>query len=128
MLLLLVPFKTALFFALLSAFRLRVRTSLLTSLSLANYSEFGLIVAAIAVSSGWLASEWLIIIAIALSVSFIIAAPLNTAAYALYARFSARLAGFESSQRIAEEAVLDTGDAKVLLHNGPIALGRAAGS
>ncbi|MEA2078384.1 MAG: cation:proton antiporter family protein [Pseudomonadota bacterium] len=115
LLLLLVPLKTVLFFALLSAFRVRVRTALLTSLSLANYSEFGLIVAAIAVSSGWLASEWLIIIAIALSVSFIIAAPLNTAAHSLYARFRAALARFEAPRRIAEEAILDPGDAEVIV-------------
>jgi len=115
LLLLLVPLKTGLFFLLLSAFRLRVRTSLLTSLALANYSEFGLIVAAIAVSSGWLAPEWLIIIAVALSLSFIIAAPLNSAAYGLYARFGSGLAGFESPRRIAEEAVIDPGDADVIV-------------
>ena len=115
LLLVLVPLKTALFFTLLSAFRLRVRTSLLTSLSLANYSEFGLIVASIAVSSGWFASEWLIIIAIAMSLSFIIAAPLNTAAHALYAGFRSALAGFESSRRIPEEEVLDPGDADVIV-------------
>ncbi|MEN8761768.1 MAG: cation:proton antiporter family protein [Thiogranum sp.] len=115
LLLLLVPLKAAMFFALLSAFRLRVRTSLLASLCLANYSEFGLIVAAIAVSSGWLASEWLIIIAIALSISFVIAAPLNTMAYALYTGFRSGLARFESPRRIAEEAVIDPGDAEVIV-------------
>ena len=115
LLLVLVPLKTALFFTLLNAFRLRVRTSLLTSLSLSNYSEFGLIVAAIAVSSGWLASEWLIIIAIALSLSFIIAAPLNTAAHVLYSRFRNGLARFESPRRVPEEEVLDPGEADVIV-------------
>jgi len=50
--LLLVPFifiKTALFYFLMTRFKLRSRTSLLTSLNLTNYSEFGLIVAAIGV-------------------------------------------------------------------------------
>jgi predicted Kef-type K+ transport protein len=115
LLLLLVPFKTALFFVLLSRFRLRVRTSLLSSLNLANYSEFGLIVAAIAVSANWLSGQWLIVIAIALSLSFILAAPLNTASYRLYARFRAKLLAFESGQRIAEEEVIDPGDATVLV-------------
>ena len=115
LLLLLVPLKTILFFVLLNGFHLRARTSLLASLSLANYSEFGLIVAAIAVSSGWLAGEWLIIIAIALSLSFIIAAPVNTAAHVLYARFRDALVGFESPRRIAEEEVLDPGDADVIV-------------
>ena len=115
LLLLLVPFKTALFFVLLSRFRLRVRTSLLSALNLANYSEFGLIVAAIAVSSGWIPGQWLIVIAIALSLSFIVAAPLNTASYRLYARFRSGLAAFESGQRIGEEEVIDPGDATVLV-------------
>ncbi|MBW2475935.1 MAG: cation:proton antiporter, partial [Deltaproteobacteria bacterium] len=38
-----VPFKVALFYLLLTRFKLRARSSLLGSLSLANYSEFGLI-------------------------------------------------------------------------------------
>ena len=115
LLLLLLPFKTALFFVLLSRFRLRVRTSLLSSLNLANYSEFGLIVAATAIAAGWLSSQWLYAIAIALSLSFILAAPLNTASYRLYARFRSRLEAFESGQRIGEEETIDPGDAAVLV-------------
>ncbi len=115
LLLLLVPFKTTLFFLLLSRFRLRARTSLLSSLNLANYSEFGLIVATIAVTSGWIPSQWLIVLAIALSLSFILAAPLNTASDRLYARFRSGLATFESGQRIGEEEAIDPGDATVLV-------------
>jgi predicted Kef-type K+ transport protein len=73
-----IPIKVGLFFFLLTRFKLRARTSLLASLSLANYSEFGLIVGAIGVSNGWIGSQWLIIIAIALSMSFVLAAPLNS--------------------------------------------------
>jgi len=124
LLLLLVPIKTALFFWLMSRFKLRNRTSLLASLSLANYSEFGLIVAAIGVSSGWLGSEWLIIIAIALSVSFIIAAPLNTAAYPLYSRWRKALSGYESSQRIGEEEAIEPGRSSEVMIFG---MGRVGG-
>ena len=53
----LLPLKVSLFFWLLARSRLRARTSLLTSLSLANYSEFGLIVGAIAVGAGWLSGD-----------------------------------------------------------------------
>jgi len=115
LLLLLVPFKTVLFFSLLSKFHLRARTSLLTSLSLANYSEFGLIVTAIGVSNGWIGSEWLIIIAIALSLSFIAAAPLNSASYHLYASMRALLSRFETDRHIAEEEVIDPGDTRVII-------------
>jgi predicted Kef-type K+ transport protein len=124
LLLVLVPVKTALFFWLMSRFKLRNRTSLLASLSLANYSEFGLIVAAIGVSSGWLGSEWLIIIAIALSVSFIIAAPLNTAAYPLYSRWRKALSGFESSQRIDAEEAIEPGRSSEVMIFG---MGRVGG-
>mgnify|MGYP001821690734 FL=1 len=69
MLALVVPLKVGLFFLILSRFRLRVRTSMLTAFSLANYSEFGLIIAAIGVSSGWLDKNWLTVIAISLSIT-----------------------------------------------------------
>ena len=124
LLLLLVPVKTALFFLLMSKFQLRNRTSLLASLSLANYSEFGLIVAAIGVSNGWIGSEWLIIIAIALSVSFIIAAPLNTAAFELYSRWRRRLSRFESSRRIGEEEAIEPGRSAEVMIFG---MGRVGG-
>ncbi|TNF91913.1 MAG: potassium transporter Kef [Gammaproteobacteria bacterium] len=123
-LLILVPFKTALFFALLSVFRLRARTSLLTSLSLANYSEFGLIVAAIAVSNGWIGSEWLLIIAIALSFTFILAAPLNATSYAIYSHLQQRLVRFQSPHRIEEEKPFDlTGAEVVILGMGRVGTG-----
>ncbi|MCK5667715.1 MAG: cation:proton antiporter, partial [Gammaproteobacteria bacterium] len=67
LLVVLVPIKGVFFFWLLTRFNLRARTSLLTSLSLANYSEFGLIVCVVGVANGWVGSEWLIVIAIALS-------------------------------------------------------------
>jgi predicted Kef-type K+ transport protein len=67
------PFKIALFFLLLTRFKLRARTATLTSLSLANYSEFGLIIGAAGVANGWLATEWLVIFALALSITFVLA-------------------------------------------------------
>ena len=75
MLALLMPLKAGLFFILLTRFKLRARTSLLASLSLSNYSEFGLIVCTIGVANDWVSGEWLVIIAIALSITFVMAAP-----------------------------------------------------
>jgi hypothetical protein len=115
LLVLAVPFKAGLFFWLLTRFRLRARSSLLSSLSLANYSEFGLIVGAVGAAKGWIAEEWLGIVAIALSISFIAAAPLNRVAHDLYARFRERLLPFETGARHPEDQPLDTGDAKVLI-------------
>jgi len=84
---LLIVFIGGLFFVLMSKFNFRSRTALFTAVPLANYSEFGLIVAAVGVKSGWLDSSWLVLIAIALSVSFIVGAPLNARVYDIYARF-----------------------------------------
>ncbi len=83
LLVLVTPLKVALFFWLLVRLDLRARTSLLTSFSLANYSEFGLIVAAVGAKSGWIGNEWLVIIAIALSITFVLASPVDAAAHAL---------------------------------------------
>ena len=115
LLVLLVPFKAGLFFWLFTRFRLRARSAFLSSLGLANYSEFGLIVGAVALANGWLESSWLAIIAIALALSFIAAAPLNSASHNLYGRLRERLRRFETGQRIAEEARIDPGPASALV-------------
>jgi hypothetical protein len=115
LLVILVPLKVMFFFWLLARFRLRVRTSLLTSLSLANYSEFGLIVATLAMANGWMRSDWLIVIALALSISFILAAPANTAAHQLYRRFRKPLRRFEHRDLLASERLIEPGDVSALI-------------
>ncbi|PNU19582.1 potassium transporter Kef [Geothermobacter hydrogeniphilus] len=109
----LLPFKTGLYFLLLTRFRLRARSALLASFSLANYSEFGLIVGAIAVSSGWLDSQWLVAVAIALSLSFVLAAPLNSAAATLYARWQDTLKRFETRTRHPSDQPLEPGEVSI---------------
>ena len=109
--LLLVPFvlvKSALFFKLMVSFKLRARTSLLATLNLTHYSEFGLIVAAIGVTNGWLEGEWLVVIAIALSLSFIVAAPLNTFNDRIYSQFRIFWMGFQRKERLPDDDLLDT--------------------
>jgi predicted Kef-type K+ transport protein len=91
----LLPLKSIAFFLLLTRFHLRARTAWMASLSLSTYSEFGLIVAALGYANGWLESEWLVAIALALSLSFLIASPLNRRARKLYDRHSDWLKKFE---------------------------------
>ncbi len=110
---LVMPLKVALFFGLSTRFNMRARTSLFTSLSLANYSEFGLIVGAVGAANGWLTGDWLVIIAIALSLTFVLASPLNTGALKLYQRMQDLLDRFETSRRLEEELPVDPGDARV---------------
>ncbi|NOR51412.1 MAG: potassium transporter Kef [Gammaproteobacteria bacterium] len=106
-----VPFifaKSALFFVLMTRFRLRARTSLLATINLTNYSEFGLIVAALGVQNGWLDGEWLVVIAIALSLSFVVAAPLNNFDDKIYSRFRGFWMCFQRKKRLPDDTLLDT--------------------
>jgi len=101
--------KGMLFFALMVAFKLRARSALLTALSLTAYSEFGLIVAA------GVLPEYLVPLAIAVSVSFVISAPLNRFAHPLYERFEDRLRAYERDTIHPDEQPKEMGDADVLI-------------
>ncbi len=110
-----VSIKVVLFFLLLTHFQLRARTSLLTSLSLANYSEFGLIVGAIGLDNGWVSPEWLVAIALSLSITFVIASPLNSAAHSIYARLDNRLKRYETGIRLPDDRPIDPGNAEIVI-------------
>lgn len=97
------PVKIALFYLLLSRFRVGVRTATVTSLTLANYSEFGLIVGAVGVSEGWISADWLVILAVALSASFVLASPLNLRAQDLYERLRTQLTRFGTARRLSDD-------------------------
>jgi glutathione-regulated potassium-efflux system ancillary protein KefC len=112
---LIMPLKIILFLLLLTRFKLRARTSTLASLNLANYSEFGLIVGAAGIANGWIDPEWMVIFAISLSITFIIASPLNMKAESLFARWQTRLARLETNKRLQEDEPIETGDAEIIV-------------
>lgn len=105
----LLPLKGILFFFLLLLFKLRARSAFLAGLSLTNYSEFGLIVASIVLP------QWLIPLAIAVSVSFLVSAPLYRLAHPLYDRLEGVLSRLERKGFHPDEQPLSLGDAKVLV-------------
>ncbi len=107
--------KSALFLSLLLGFKLRARTSLLATINLTNYSEFGLIVAAISVSNGWINSDWLIIIAIAMSFSFVIAAIMNAKANTVFSRNKVYLRKLQSNKRLKADKAIDVGGAEIMI-------------
>lgn len=111
----LLPLKTLLFFFLLTRSRLRVRTAYLTTLGLANYSEFGLIVAAVGASTGWISNQWLLIIALSLTFSFVIGSIINSRAHGLYNVVEVFLHRFEIKQRLPVDISPDLGDAEILI-------------
>jgi hypothetical protein len=111
LLLLALPLKSMLFFALLLAFRLRARNAFLAALSLSAYSEFGLIVAAgVAGLDGWLTP-----LALAVALSFAIAAPLNRHAQRLYERLEPWLVRFQRHVRHPDEIAPGLGHAHALV-------------
>ena len=107
--------KVALYFLVLVRFRLRARTAVFASFNLANYSEFGLIVGAIALANGWLTGDWLVIIALALTMTFIAAAPLNAHARKVFNSAQKNFTFFESPTPLPEDAPIDPGDARIAI-------------
>ncbi len=121
---LLLPVKTGIYHFIVSRFGLRARSSLFASLSLTNYSEFGLIVAAIAVGQGLLSAEWLLITAMTVSISFAISAPLSTHSEFVYRRMFTWLCRFERGYCHPHDAPIDLGEVRaVVLGMGRIGTG-----
>lgn len=114
-LLLLIPLKILLFHLLFTRFRMRTRPATFASLSLANFSEFGLIVCAIAVSNQWLSQEWLAVIAIAVVLSFVVASPLNVYNNTICQRLCPWLHKLEHTKRLPEDSSIQLGSANVLI-------------
>lgn len=120
MLCLLIPIKFILFFALFTLLKLRARTSYLASLVLSNYSEFGLIVIALVVSLGWLDAQWLVVLALAVSFSFVLTGLAYRTSHNQYTRLKDRLKSFESPHRLPEDVYVQPVGAEIIV----IGLGR----
>ncbi len=110
-----IVFKVILYFGVFTRFRLRAHTSLRASFVLANYSEFGLIVGAVAVANNWLSSDWLIILALALTLTFIIAIPLNARSRELQKWLKVYTTPFQTATPLLEEAPVDPGQARIVI-------------
>ncbi|GLR70054.1 cation:proton antiporter family protein [Agaribacter marinus] len=100
---LLIPFKFMFFFTMFSKLRLRARTSFLTGAVMSNYSEFGLIVAALAVSLNMLTEEWLVIIAISVSFSFVITSIFYRKSHDIYHESNHLMHGFQHPTPLIED-------------------------
>jgi voltage-gated potassium channel Kch len=64
---------------------------------------------------GWIPAQWLVIIAIALSMTFVEASPLNSAAQDVYARLRERLKRFETKTRLADDLPIGPGHATIAI-------------
>lgn len=109
------PIKVAIYFGLFNLFCLRSSSAWRCSLTLANYSEFGLIVGTIAVSSGWLPHAWLAVLATVLSFSFMLSAPVINMRDHLYEKWRAKLHKFERKTRVEGEENLELKHIKAIV-------------
>lgn len=115
LLLLLLPLKGVLYGVIISAFNFRPRTALFTSVTLFNYSEFGLIVGGVAYKMGMMPGSVLVGIAIAVSLSFVIAAPLNSFSHQLYLFAAKRFDELKPEQIEIKNQPIDLADASILI-------------
>jgi predicted Kef-type K+ transport protein len=122
-LLLFLPFQGIIFFLLLIGSGLRARTSFLTAVSLTTYSEFALIVTDVAVENGLLGQQWLVVAAVTVALSFVVAAPLNAYAHAIYRRLSPWLERLERDKRHPDDEPISLGSAEILI----VGMGRVGG-
>jgi hypothetical protein len=114
-LLLFIPVKAGVLCALLLALGLRARTSFLTSLSLATYSEFGLIVTSVAVDNGILSADWLMVAAVLVGASFVIAAPLNKFPHEIFKKIGGFLERLERDKENYDDEPASLGTSKYLI-------------
>ncbi len=112
---LILPLKLILFFFIFLAFNFRARTSFLSALLLANYSEFGLIVADLSVDQGWLSDEWLVIIALSTSISFVFSTLIYKYAHPIYSNNKDFLSRFQRSKPSALALYQPVVEAEVLI-------------
>jgi len=111
----LVLLRPVVYFTLMTLFRLRARTGWLAGIGLFTYSEFGLIVASAAVSSGHLSSDWLVTLALAIAISFFISTPVNSIAHKLYRTHVDWFNSYQKPVRLAEEEIELLGDANIVI-------------
>jgi predicted Kef-type K+ transport protein len=109
------PFKALVFFGVLLLFRLRARSAFLAGMSLASFSEFGLIVANLGVRQGLLGEEWLVLLALAVALSFALSAPLNRHAHEIYEFFASFLQRFETHRRHPDDEPVSLGNSHVVI-------------
>ena len=114
-LVLLISLKGGLFLFILSRFRLRARTAFLASISLGNYSEFALITGVVGMQAGWISGDWIMILAVAMSLSFLVASPLNHRAHDLFDYFKPWITRLNRKTKSEDEEPITFGNAQYLI-------------
>lgn len=124
-LLLLLPVKALVYWLLLWAMRIRHRTGWLTAFSLMQFSEFGLIVVGAGADSGLVERRWVIVLSLAVSLSFVVSAAVNALGQGLIERLAAHGPRQDPARLHPEDRPADITDAEVIVL-GMGRVGRAA--
>ncbi len=119
---LLAPLKAPLYFWLMARLHTPIRTALLSSVALSNFSEFGLIVIAIAARQGLVDAQWSAALSLTIAVSFLLSSAANMRIHDLYYRWHQALGRFQSS-RLQRRAADTSGAAIIVLGMGNIGTG-----
>lgn len=111
----LLPIKFLFFFGIFTLLGLRARTAFLSGLVLSNFSEFGLIVVALAVQLQWLDKQWLVILALAVSMSFVVTSLTYSKAHTAYQKLKEILKAYERPIRLKEDIYPRLNNARVIV-------------
>ncbi len=109
------PLKSLLYQLVFLCFPMRHRTSVLATLSLSNYSEFGLIVGTIAVSGGLLSDAWLVVLSLAVAISFATSAMVNSVSEGIYRWLEPRLPRRSPERLAPSDRPIEVGDAEAVV-------------
>ncbi|MET1254837.1 cation:proton antiporter [Aliikangiella maris] len=112
---LVMPIKSLVYFFVFARLRLRARTAYLSSLVLSNYSEFGLIVIALCISQNIIEKEWLVILAMSVSFSFVLTSVFYRNAHHLYTKYNDFIRRFEDESLLNEKAVVIPDNIEILV-------------
>lgn len=115
LLLLVLPFQQAGYALILWLMRLRPRTSVMAGLTLGNYSEFGLIVVAIGSAGGLLDEEWLVVLSLAVALSFAISTMVNRRGNMIGAWLQERLPDVDPARLNPLDRPIDIAGAEALV-------------
>lgn len=99
-LILFMPIKFVIFFAILTKLKLRARTSFLSAMALMNFSEFGLIVAKICVDKNWMEPDWLVAIALSVTISFILSSFIFKHAHYYFGKYKPSIIKYEVADTV----------------------------
>ncbi|MCJ8314530.1 MAG: cation:proton antiporter [Saccharospirillaceae bacterium] len=115
LLLLMIPVKFVLFYSSLILVGLRARAAFLASLALMNFSEFGLIVLVIAADKAWISDQWIVAMALAISVSFIITSVVFKFAHVMFVKYKPWIVYFERKHTLHQTCINRPDGAEVLV-------------